>query len=296
MRLGRVLFANVTEPAVLHQDTWVRVSCLGLPDLEGGIACLLSRSQELLGALDGVVISELVARGDAVPAASAHLQSPLERTSSIIAVGLNYRAHIAEVEWKAPTNPLLFAKWSSALTGPYNEIALDASLSQQVDYEVELVAVIGRHTRDVDVAHALEHIGGYAVANDVSARDVQKADSQWTRAKSFDGFCPIGPWITTADEVADPQDLELSCVVNGSVRQHANTAQMIFGVAELVAFASHGMTLHPGDVLLTGTPSGVALGSESPQWLKPGDVVRSEIAGLGYLENHITARAAAEAS
>jgi 2-keto-4-pentenoate hydratase/2-oxohepta-3-ene-1,7-dioic acid hydratase in catechol pathway len=172
--------------------------------------------------------------------------------------------------------------------GPYDDIQLDPRLTQQADYEVELAVVLGRAVRDLD-GDGLAPVAGYMVANDVSSRDVQLSESQWTRSKSFDGFCPLGPWITTSDEVPDPQGLTLRTTVNGELRQSSNTRQMLFGVAELVTFLSRGTTLEPGDVLLTGTPPGVALGMPGQPWLQPGDVVRCEVVGLGHLENRFVA-------
>jgi 2-keto-4-pentenoate hydratase/2-oxohepta-3-ene-1,7-dioic acid hydratase in catechol pathway len=212
---------------------------------------------------------------------------PLDAPTNIMAVGLNYSDHAEEVKFAAPSTPLMFAKWTSALTGPQDDVVLDGSISGQVDYEVELAVVIGREALNVDVDEALTRVAGYCIANDISARDVQFADKQWTRAKSFDGFCPLGPWITTPDEVPDPHALSLSCSVNGSVRQSASTSQMIFDVGSLISHASRSRTLLPGDLLLTGTPSGVAMGSDSPDWLVPGDVVRCEIEGLGTIENRM---------
>jgi 5-carboxymethyl-2-hydroxymuconate isomerase len=232
----------------------------------------------------------LIQAGDAVTAADAKFAAPLDSVRNIIAVGLNYRAHAHEVKLDEPTSPLMFAKWSASVTGPHSDVEMDSSITKQVDYEVELAVVIGIPTLDVSAAEALHHVAGYAVANDISARDVQFADTQWTRGKSFNGFCPIGPWITTPDEISDPQDLRLTCAVNGRVRQQARTDQMIFPVAELISYASRSMTLMPGDVILTGTPAGVAMGSDDPQWLVPGDVVRCEIDGLGALENHMVER------
>lgn len=292
MRIGRVLFGDAVDTAVAHQGSWLRAGACD-PAAEGAdVVELLARRHDLQRAVASVDTESLHRSGDAVPESAAELALPLPGPRAIIAVGLNYRQHADEVVWEAPPTPLLFAKWPSALTGPYDRIALDASLSAQVDYEVELAAVIGRTTVDVSADKALDHVAGYAVANDVSARDVQLSESQWTRAKSFDGFCPLGPWVTTADEVADPQALELRCWVNGEVRQQAGTAQMIHTVAELVAFASQGTTLQPGDVVLTGTPSGVAMGDENPRWLRPGDVVRCEVSGLGHLENPVVDRGA----
>lgn len=293
MRIGRVTFNDRIEPAIFHDGSWLRAGACGEVAPGATATDLLNQRESLVRALDTVNVEAMIGSGDAVREADAVLATPLQGPRAIVAVGLNYREHAAEVSWEAPPTPLVFAKWPSALTGPFDRIALDPSVSAQVDYEVELAAVIGRPTLDVSVDDALDHISGYAVANDISARDIQSSESQWTRAKSFDGFCPIGPWITTADEIPDPQNLKLSCTVNGEVRQQATTARMIHGVAQLIAYVSRATTLQPGDLVLTGTPSGVAMAAETPRWLEPGDVVRSEVEGLGYLENKIVSRTAA---
>lgn len=290
MRVGRVLFGDTVEPAVFHLGVWVRAdACAAAKGAD--VVELLTRGPALREDLERLDTNLLLASGEAVEEEHAQLRMPLHGPRAIVAVGLNYREHAQEVSWEAPSTPLLFAKWPSALNGPYDPIPLDADISKNVDYEVELAAVIGRTALDVSVADALMHVAGYAVANDISARDIQASETQWTRSKSFDGFCPIGPWITTADEVPDPQDLELSCWVNDDRRQHASTAQMIHSVAELVAFATRATTLQAGDVILTGTPSGVAMASENPRWLAPGDTLRTEILGLGHLKNRLVHRA-----
>ena len=290
MRVGRVDFAGTIAPAIAYKDMWVRAAvCPGAPE-DADVVGLLLRREELEQALEEVDLEALRRTGYALPERDAALLLPFVGARTIVAVGLNYREHADEVEWEAPPTPLLFAKWSSALTGPFDPVPWDGSLSRQVDYEVELAAVIGRMTRDVRTEDALNHVAGYTVANDISARDIQFSESQWTRSKSFDGFCPIGPWITTADSVPDPQSLRLRCTVNDEQRQDASTAQMVHSVAELVAFASRGTTLEPGDLILTGTPSGVAMGAAQPRWLVPGDVVHTEVVGLGHLLNEVVDR------
>jgi 5-carboxymethyl-2-hydroxymuconate isomerase len=188
-----------------------------------------------------------------------------------------------------PEKPVAFAKFPSSLTGPRADVVLDDRLTSQGDYEVELAVVIGRRTRSVSESDALSAVFGYAVANDVSARDHQFADGQWDRSKSFDTFCPLGPWVTTADEVADPMALQLTSWVNGEIRQNASSKEMVHGIARLISYLSEGITLEAGDVILTGTPSGIGLAMEPPVFLKPGDVVRCEIEGLGVLESRFVA-------
>lgn len=294
MKIGRVMIGNQVTPAVASQGHWVSSSACGPVGKDADVVALLQNQDELRRALELIDLQDLVDSGQAVALEGADLRAPLTGPRAIVAVGLNYRAHAEEVSvtWDAPPTPLLFAKWPGSLSGPTDPIPVDDALSKKVDYEVELAAVIGRRALDVPEEDALSYVAGYAVANDISARDIQSSESQWTRAKSFDGFCPLGPWITTADEVPDPQALDLSCTVNGSRLQDSSTAQMIHTVARLVAYISRGTTLNPGDVILTGTPEGVAMASDDPQWLTPGDVVLSEVQGLGRLENPVVERAA----
>jgi 2,4-diketo-3-deoxy-L-fuconate hydrolase len=213
---------------------------------------------------------------------------PIERPGKIICVGLNYRGHAEEQGAALPERPLLFAKWTTSLTGPGLPIVLPP-VSQKVDYEAELGVVIGSRVKAVSVENALETVRGYLCANDVSARDVQRADRQFTRAKSFDTFCPVGPELVPAAEIPDPQALGIRALVNGEVRQDSSTADMIFSVAELIAFASQAITLEPGDLFLTGTPPGVGEFRDPPLYLREGDEVTIEIDGLGALTNPVHA-------
>jgi 2-keto-4-pentenoate hydratase/2-oxohepta-3-ene-1,7-dioic acid hydratase in catechol pathway len=207
----------------------------------------------------------------------------------IVCVGLNYRKHAEETKADIPAYPILFNKFNNALTGHGNDVQLPARVSDKVDYEAELAIVIGRTAKDVDAPHALEHVYGYACANDLSARDLQNRTTQWMLGKTCDGFCPLGPYLVTADEVGDPDDLAISCSVNGDRRQSSRTSDMIFGCAEIVSYVSRHMTLQPGDVILTGTPEGVVLGmpQEKRVYLQPGDIVTVEIEKLGALTNRM---------
>jgi 2-keto-4-pentenoate hydratase/2-oxohepta-3-ene-1,7-dioic acid hydratase in catechol pathway len=213
------------------------------------------------------------------------LEAPIERPGKIIAVGRNYREHAAEEGADAAPEPILFTKYSSSITGPDREIRWRAALTAEVDYEAELAVVIGRRTRDVPPERALEAVLGYTCLNDVSARDLQRRDGQWVRAKSLDGFCPMGPWLVTRDEVPDPQALSIRCIVNGETRQDASTGDMIHGVAALIATCSAYFTLEPGDVIATGTPGGVGAFRTPPVFLGDGDLMRVVIDGIGALEN-----------
>jgi 2-keto-4-pentenoate hydratase/2-oxohepta-3-ene-1,7-dioic acid hydratase in catechol pathway len=220
-------------------------------------------------------------------ALAGELAAPIE-PGKIVAIGLNYLDHIRESKLSQPEQPLVFAKFPSSVTGPNDPIVVDIELTTQVDWEVELGVIVGRRMRNVGVGAALEHVFGYTVGNDVSARDVQFSESQWTRGKSFDTFCPIGPVVVTPDEIPDPQALALRTRVNGEVMQDSSTAEMLFGVAELLAFCSRNFTLEPGDLLLTGTPWGCGYFMDPRRALEIGDVVECEVERIGVLRNIVT--------
>jgi 2-keto-4-pentenoate hydratase/2-oxohepta-3-ene-1,7-dioic acid hydratase in catechol pathway len=219
------------------------------------------------------------------------LLPPVPRPRKIVAVGRNYREHAAEEAAALPTEPLLFAKLPGALVSDGAPVRWSAALTAQVDYEAELAVVIGRRARHISVGEALDHVLGYSCLNDISARDLQVRDGQWTRAKGLDTFCPMGPWVVTADEIPDPGVLRVRCRVNGEDRQDASTGQLVHGVAELIAYCSQSFTLEPGDIIATGTPGGVGAFRDPPVFLADGDVVEVEIEGIGTLRNqcHVTA-------
>jgi 2-keto-4-pentenoate hydratase/2-oxohepta-3-ene-1,7-dioic acid hydratase in catechol pathway len=213
------------------------------------------------------------------------LLAPVPRPGKIIAAGVNYRAHATEGGRDAPEQPMLFAKFSTSVVGHGADIRWSPELTQAVDFEAELAVIIGSMARRVAVGEALEYVAGYTCLNDVSARDLQFADRQFVRGKSLDTFCPMGPWVVTADEVGDPQTLRIQCIVNGEVMQDASTSEMVAGVAELVSFCSQAFTLEPGDVIATGTPSGVGWYREPRVLLKGGDEVVVDIERVGRLVN-----------
>ena len=208
----------------------------------------------------------------------------IPRPGKIVCVGLNYRDHAAEGGQDLPKAPLLFAKWPNTLIGDGDPIVLPPE-SSQVDYEAELGVVIGAKAKRVSENDALDHVAGYICVNDVSARDLQFADGQWTRGKSPDTFCPVGPRLVPREEIADPQALAIRCIVNGEALQDSSTAQMIFSVAEIIAYTSQIITLEPGDLIATGTPAGVGVFRDPKVLLKDGDEVSVEIEGLGTLTN-----------
>ena len=212
---------------------------------------------------------------------------PIARPSKIICAGVNYRDHADETGLDVPRQPVLFAKWPNSLIGPGDPIVLP-SFTTQVDYEAELAVVIGRRVRDVSVDDALDAVAGVICLNDVSARDLQFADGgQWTVGKSLDTFCPIGPRVVPLDEIDDPQQLRIRCIVNGEVLQDSTTSDMIFSIAELIAFASRGIELEAGDLIATGTPPGVGFTRNPPRFLQPGDDVTVELEGVGTLTNPV---------
>jgi len=204
----------------------------------------------------------------------------------IICIGLNYRDHAEESGMAIPEKPVIFSKFSSCIIAPNEHIVVPGE-STQTDYEAELAVIIGRRAWNVKREDAMNYVFGYANFNDVSARDFQFADSQWQRGKSCDTFAPIGPFIATADEIPDPQDLSIKLRLNGQLMQDSNTKQMIFGVAELIEYLSRYFTLEPGDVIATGTPPGVGFARKPPVYLKDGDVAEVEITGLGVLSNPV---------
>jgi 2-keto-4-pentenoate hydratase/2-oxohepta-3-ene-1,7-dioic acid hydratase in catechol pathway len=223
------------------------------------------------------------------PANVRHL-APVPDPQKIICIGLNYRDHAAESGVAPPEEPILFSKYSSALIG-HGEMIILPSVSEQVDYEAELVVVIGRSGRHIPRERAFEHVGGYAVGHDVSARDWQlnKPGKQWMAGKTFDTFAPVGPVLVTPDEVPDPHKLGIRLRLNGQTMQESSTSQLIFGVDELIAYVSQVFTLEPGDLIFTGTPPGVGMARKPPVWLKAGDTVEVEIDHLGTLRNSVAA-------
>jgi 2,4-didehydro-3-deoxy-L-rhamnonate hydrolase len=224
---------------------------------------------------------------DTVSLGEARIHAPIARPQKVICIGLNYEDHAAETGADIPEKPIVFAKYPNTIIGPGEAIRIPP-ITEQADYEAELAVVIGRTARNVSQAEALDYVFGYTNANDVSSRDLQFSEGgQWTRSKSIDTFCPLGPYIATTDEIGDPQDLFIRCILNGEVMQDGTTSKMIFPVAELVSFLSQGMSLVPGDVIITGTPPGVGAARDPQVWLKAGDEVSIEIEGLGTLTNPV---------
>ena len=254
------------------------------PAIPAGLKAFLAAGPDILN----LAARAVQAGKPAVPASEVRILAPLLDPDKIICIGLNYADHAAETKMEVPPEPVVFAKYSTALIGPGDAIRIPPS-SSKVDYEAELVAVIGKPGRNIPEANALSHIAGYTVGHDVSARDYQleKPAGQWLLGKTFDTFAPIGPDFVTADEIPDPHALTVRCLLNGQTVQEGCTDQLIFRIESLVAYLSHVFTLAPGDLLFTGTPPGVGMGRTPPLWLKSGDNVVCEVDGIGRLENPV---------
>ena len=224
--------------------------------------------------------------------ADIQLSAPIPRPrKNIMCLGWNYAEHAKETalirgqETKAPEYPVIFTKAPTTVNSPYGNIIIDPQVSVEIDWEVELAVIIGNGGKNIPEEDAMSHVFGYTVLNDVSARDLQSRHKQFFKGKSIDGYCPMGPWIVTADEINDPQQLEVRVRVNGITKQEGNTSMMIFPIRTIIAVLSQGMTLEPGDIIATGTPSGVGFARNPPEFLKSGDVMETEIEGIGILRN-----------
>ncbi|MPZ98431.1 MAG: hypothetical protein GEU80_03675 [Dehalococcoidia bacterium] len=226
--------------------------------------------------------------GAMVALADAELLAPVPDPSKVLAIGLNYRAHALEIGMPIPERPVVFAKFANTICGPEHPVAVPR-VSHRVDWEAELCVVIGRRARHVEADAALEYVAGYCNGNDVSVRDWQAHAATWTMGKNFDSHAPMGPWLVTSDEVPNPAALTVRTWVNDELKQDSVTSDLIFSVPQLIEYLSTAMTLEPGDIIFTGTPSGVGQSRTPSEWLKPGDSVRVEVAGLGVLENPVVA-------
>jgi 2-keto-4-pentenoate hydratase/2-oxohepta-3-ene-1,7-dioic acid hydratase in catechol pathway len=255
-------------------------------DLDGATQHALARLDEAVQ-VDDTLLAQLRRNGFVVPLADVSLGSPVPRPGKIVCVGLNYRDHAAEARMPVPESPVIFAKFATAVIGPDMPIVIPPASGGRVDYEAELAIVIGRMARRLTADEAAGCVLGYMNANDVSERTFQKQDGQWVRAKSADSFAPMGPWIVSAADVPDPDDLAVRLRLNGETLQDSRTREFVFGIEALLVFLSATMTLEPGDVILTGTPPGVGFARKPPIFLRPGDVVEVDIEGLGVLRNPV---------
>ena len=270
MKLMRVGEPGKEKPALLDKDGKIRDLSAHVADIGG--AAIHPDSLAKLAAIDPSSLPEL---------AAGRIGACVAGTGKFICIGLNFSDHAAETGATVPPEPIIFMKASSAIVGP-NDTVLIPRGSEKTDWEVELGVVIGKTAKYVSEADALDYVAGYCVSHDVSERAFQtERAGQWTKGKSCDTFGPIGPWLVTKDEVADPQNLGMWLKVNGKTMQDGSTKTMVYGVAYLVSYLSQFMSLHPGDVISTGTPPGVGMGMKPPQYLKPGDVVELGIEGLG---------------
>lgn len=245
-------------------------------------------SRRFLAELSTHDLAQDAEAGLAYPAARVRRRAPIPwPRKNVFCLGQNYAAHAAESGSPPPTAPIYFTKPPTTVIGPGDAVPYPQGLTTRLDWEVELGVVIGRGGRNISEARALDHVFGYTVFNDVSARDLQFRTSQWFKGKSLDGSCPMGPVLVTADEIPDPQRLRLQLSVNGMAKQDSNTGDMIFSVARIIADLSAGMTLEPGDCISTGTPQGVGDGRKPPEYLKPGDVMEAEVERIGVLRNPV---------
>jgi len=285
MKLVTFTHRDSTRIGVIKDDSIADI-CAADPSIPRDMISFLSGGNSMLA-----MARRAAASASAVPLAGAKLEAPVRRPPEFLAVGLNYADHIAETGMAKPTFPIFFNKQSSCVNPPYDPIQLPRA-SEALDYEGELGFVIGRRCRHVPKDRAHEVIAGYFIVNDVSVRDWQRRAQTMTLGKSFDTHGPTGPWIVTPDEIDDPHALELKTFINGELRQHSNTRNLIFSCFEQVEILSTVFTLEPGTLISTGTPSGVAAAMKPPKWLKAGDVVRIEIEKIGHLEHRVVAEPA----
>ena len=285
MRFVSLQRTNYTEPAVVTADGVIPLGTRA--DFRAGFSDMLSLIAGGADALDRV--SRYDPRERRLPRIEdVPLAPPIARPPKIICIGLNYRDHAAESNLPIPEVPTVFSKFSTAVIGPGQPIVLPKA-STRPDYEAELAVVIGRGGRHIPEEKWRDHVFGYTIFNDVSARDFQMATSQWMIGKTFDTFAPIGPAIVTADEIEDPHTLDISMLLNGETMQHSNTRNLIFPIPRLIAHLSSVFTLEPGDIIATGTPAGVGFARNPPRYLRPGDECRVRIEGIGELVNPVTA-------
>jgi 2-keto-4-pentenoate hydratase/2-oxohepta-3-ene-1,7-dioic acid hydratase in catechol pathway len=284
MKLATIQTPTGPRAAVLRGNSLIDLHAVR-PDLPASLRWLLAGGPALLRKVEEAAADSAAA---SYPVDKVRFLAPVTDPQKILCIGLNYRDHAAESGAPIPAEPVLFSKFTTALIGDGEPIVLPA-VSKEVDYEAELVLVVGKTGRHLSPATAMEHLGGYTIGHDVSARDWQlkKDGRQWLAGKTFDTFAPTGPWLVTRDEVPDPHTLDNQLRLNGETMQSSNTRQMIFRAADLLAYISQVVTLHPGDLVFTGTPPGVGFARKPPVFLKGGDVVEVEIEKLGTLRNPV---------
>lgn len=285
MKLVTFNYSGKVEVGAIREDQIINLS-----DFAGNMISLIEMVHGEIEQLKDQI--ESIPNG--IPVESVDLLAPIpEPRRNVMCLGLNYAEH-AEEHYSAsgrqtelPEYPIVFTKAPSSVNGPYADIPYDPTITQELDWEVELAVIIGRKGKNIPVEEAMDHVFGYTVLNDVSARDLQRRHKQFFKGKSLDGACPMGPWIVTADELTDPHHLRVTSRVNGFVKQDSNTAMMIFDVPSIINHMSCGMTLLPGDIIATGTPSGVGFARQPPEFLQSGDVVECEVEGIGIIRNKV---------
>jgi 2-keto-4-pentenoate hydratase/2-oxohepta-3-ene-1,7-dioic acid hydratase in catechol pathway len=275
MRLVTFHHNNHIHPGVVSGDKVVSLSSAGFHS----VLAIVEGGPEMLKR-----VKSAMETAPSYPLADVKLLAPIPKPTKIICIGLNYRDHAIESKMEIPKTPTVFSKYPSCTIGKGESIVLPKN-SEKPDYEAELAVVIGKNGRHIPAEKWREYVFGYMNLNDVSARDFQMATSQWMIGKTFDTFAPMGPYLVTDDEVADPHNLDISLTINGETLQHSNTKELIFRIPDLIAYLSSVFTLEPGDVISTGTPSGVGFSYKPPRWLKPGDTVVVKVEGLGELSN-----------
>lgn len=295
MRLATCKYNNHDHLAVVQEDKLLIPA--SFVDSSSELNCILQlieTGEQSLQRLKDIVQKSKPEQW--VPLSEVELVSPIPRPrQNIMCLGWNYTDHVEETTGKTleapklPKYPIVFTKAASSMNGPFADIPIDLSISNKMDWEVELGVIIGKGGKGITHADALDHVFGYTIINDISARDFQKRHKQFFVGKSFTGACPMGPWIITADEIPDPQVLNLKSIVNGVIKQDSNTKYQIFNVATVIESLSKGMWLEPGDIIATGTPSGVGYVRNPPEYLMPGDVVECEIESIGSIRNSIIA-------
>lgn len=288
-RFGAVRNDRVVEANEVVKDTWP-----GPPP--ASLLALIQAGPEAWRRMAAALDSPLAGAGAEHPRLEdVRCLAPIPRPrKNIFCLGQNYLSHVQEAararerQLKIPDVPVFFTKAPTTVNGPFDEVPWDASVTEQLDYEAELGVIIGTSCKNVVRSSALSHVFGYTILNDVSARDLQKSHLQWFKGKSLDGTCPMGPVVVTADEFGDPQNKQISLRLNGDPRQNATTGDMIFPVAVCLEYLSKGMTLEPGDIIASGTPEGVGLGRTPPEYMKDGDIMETEIEGIGTMRNRIS--------
>ena len=286
MKLLTFSVEGKTRPGALKGDRVVDLAAAGLPAGPHGGLIEIARGGDAM--VDRARKAADDAKAKSYALKDVKIEAPIRRPGKVLAVGLNYIDHCKEAGLPVPPEPVLFTKWSTSVCGPYDDVFLPAVAAREVDYEVELGVVIGKRATNVSEKDALDYVMGYTVVNDVSARDQQFANAkQWDRGKSFDTFCPWGPYIVTRDEVKDPHVLQVRTILNGKEMQNSNTKNLIFNVNKIIAYASQSTTLEPGDLIPTGTPFGVGFSRKPPVFLKDGDVCECEVEKLGSVKNRI---------